>query len=639
MFRLSSHYGHVAVTFRICVFLFESPELFFSPFFLFSHGSEAFWKHLEESRIPETFESAKGGDVGLAIKACDEEIAFAQAYIQGLRARRNTLLSVVQFPSEILGDIFRFLLPVFKLHLPDVPCEDVDAKIAAGTRSLIAASHVCRRWRNVALEHSALWTLLWIQNPSCMREMLVRSKGAPLIIIQSRQPLRCIEFLTSRLFNEIQPKRLYLSPALNADMTTLWDKVLLRPAPHLETFEIVGRFYTSVMSIPDQLFRRCAPALKHLSLAGCFSCAALWSSAILRQLVSLTLDEGSNSTDEYSRVPLGVVLGALREMRQLEALFLTFPSLYLKSSPERPPYFPHCEQEHTPAQLPRLSSLSLFGGLTDITALARHLVVPRGAAIRYAVTLREDRVHDGLTEDIAQLLHPVIPPLSRLRTSELTLMSKSDCTLHVRCWDHTLPTDASSLENFCESRFAVSFRIRSLSRYYGPDPTVPRRIQKLVEILHMVSLCLPFDQVRDLRWASHPDLQKTYASDVAIDAYEPVYNELLNVFPNTKRLFFGDTSYCKGIIQVLVSDSTLLPHLSNIHFSPSQELAREQQRPFALSPAAEAMVLEHLRELATKLRRLAETRDIQTLELRGRLIRREDVHLFEGIAKELVWEL
>lgn len=192
--------------------------------------SGAFWEQLRKSRIPETLEDVEG-DVRLIIKACDDELAFAQAYIQEIGARRNALLSINQFPSEILGYIFRFLLPVLEPQPLGTLHRRYDERtIASGTRTLITASHVCQRWRDVALEHSALWTILWIGNTSWMHEMLIRSRGTPLIIMEPQQryvhrmyrgsllpkdsPDIGMNFLASRLFHEIQPKWLYLAPPM-----------------------------------------------------------------------------------------------------------------------------------------------------------------------------------------------------------------------------------------------------------------------------------------------------------------------------------------------------------------------------------------------------------------------------------------
>lgn len=648
----------------------------------FNRDSETFWKQLKDSRIPETLKDVGGGDVRLTVKACDDEIAFAHAYIQEISARRNALLPVIQFPSEILGSIFRFLLPALKLQPPDSSHDDTAAQVDAGTRSLIAASHVCQRWRDVALEHSELWTILWIKNTPWMHEMISRSRGMPLTVMQPLGPwphsdmfmgytpanmaapgkssTYNIDFLIPRLFHTIQPKHLSLYPQyMSALTTTLWSNVLLRPAPVVETLQIVGGLphsHAGVMPIPAQFLGRCAPALKHLSLVGPFSFEALWPSPILRGLVSLTLVvHHMNGVDSNCRVPLQVVLDALQEMHQLETLSLTFPSLYTRSLPGTPTYFSNYEQEYPSMQLPRLSSLILSGGLTEIAALTPCLIISQRATIRCEVILREDEIPQKVREYASKIIHPTIP-FSAMKTSEITFVNSVDCTLHIRYWDHTLPTRASAPENLGDPRVALSFSIPwppppahqqhgmagllfHQHPHQGADTIVERQqTQKLVQVLDAVSVFTPFSQVHDLRWGSHPDSQK-YGGDLLI-INESSYAEILRHVSQTKRLFFTDTHRCSDMITAMTSNSALLPHLTSIHFastSSREQVLKEQRR--VPPPVEDTRVQEALQDLATKLRRLAETRNIQTLEWRGGLIRQKYTPLFEGIAKELVWEL
>lgn len=641
--------------------------------------SETFWNFLKASRIPETLGDG-GGDVRLTLKACDDEIAFAHAYIQDLSARRNALLSVIRFPSEILASIFRFLLPVVELQLSDAShaYDDNAMEVGACTRSLIAASHVCRRWRDVALEHSTLWSIIWIDNTPWMHEMLSRSSGAPLTVIQpghwphseggwatvpvfannTKNSTDNVDFLVSRLFQTIQPKHLSLHPSyMSTSTTTLWNSVLLRPAPLVETLQIVGGLpYTnaSITSVSAQFLGRCAPALKHLSLIGPFSFDALWPSPTLRGLISLTLVvQQMNGEDSNSRISFRVVLDALQEMRHLEALSLTFPSLYTRLPPGTPPYFLNHEQEHSSVQLPRLSSLILSGGLTEIAALTSRLDIPQRATIQTDVILREDEVPEKVVECASKLIHPIIP-LSVMKTLEITVANNIDCTLYIRCWDHTLPAHAYAPEHLDNPQAALRFSIpwpnNALNVQGIPPPGMflhphpysgeveRQQTRKLVEVLHAVSVFVSCFQVHDLRWGGHPNTHTFGCGPLTID--ESSYARALDHFPETRRLFFGDIHSCSDLIMAMASNNNILPHLTSIHFtsnfSREQALSEEERVP---SPPEENRVQNNLQDLAAKLRRLAETRKIQTLEWRGGIIRQKYTPLFEGIAEELIWKL
>lgn len=492
-----------------------------------------------------------------------------------------------------------------------------------------------------------------------MHEMLIRSRGTPLIIMEPQQHYRGLllpedspnigmNFLASRLFHEIQPKWLYLAPPCDSDasVATLWDEVLVRPAPNLETLEILGSHHPScpgVMHIPSELLGRCAPVLKHLSLAGIFSYEALWTSPILHQLVSLTLDvHYMNGADMDSSIPLQAVLNALQEMQQLENLSITFPSLRIKSPLKNSPYLVHHEHDHSLVQLPRLSSLYLSGILIEISSLTAHLIIPRNATVRYTAFLPEDDVDAGLTGNIARLLHPTLP-LSSLRTSEVTLVNSYDRTLQLQCWDHTLPAHSSAMEDLGRPRIALEFWLSSppLEQLpQAPDPAATHQAQKLLEIFRAVSSIIPFDQIHDLHW-DNPDKNSRNLGSTEISIDEPVLTEVLSNFGQAKRLFFTDTLHCPDMISATASNPVLLPHLANIHFAStlSRELLVQGRAAHAGWPGEEARVRDLLQELASGLRRLTETRDIQTLEWSGGLLPEEHIPLFEGIAKHLVCEL
>ncbi|KAI0046745.1 hypothetical protein FA95DRAFT_1606637 [Auriscalpium vulgare] len=91
-----------------------------------------------------------------AIKAAKEAIRKAYAVDDeavsavrlALRQKRNSLLPVARVPPEILRTIFTV-------------CSDIDhprIKKWDFHFGWLAVTHVCRRWRNIALEQSGLWT-------------------------------------------------------------------------------------------------------------------------------------------------------------------------------------------------------------------------------------------------------------------------------------------------------------------------------------------------------------------------------------------------------------------------------------------------------------------------------------------------
>lgn len=100
--------------------------------------------------------------------------AARQEYLQ-LASSLNDLRPAVRVPPELLVEIFKHCAGFFTK--PD------DDAVISVSLDWIWATHVCRRWRRVALETPMLWTNLPIvQRPSYVRAFLARSGSLPLRI-------------------------------------------------------------------------------------------------------------------------------------------------------------------------------------------------------------------------------------------------------------------------------------------------------------------------------------------------------------------------------------------------------------------------------------------------------------------------
>ncbi|KAF5314484.1 hypothetical protein D9619_011763 [Psilocybe cf. subviscida] len=104
-----------------------------------------------------------------------QEIQHCEHRILGLRSQLNMYASVARLPPEILLQIFAKLT------------EDggfVDSM------KCIPITHVCRRWRSLALDAPALWTNLSSENLLWTTAMLERSKSAPLTVLMDEMSHR-----------------------------------------------------------------------------------------------------------------------------------------------------------------------------------------------------------------------------------------------------------------------------------------------------------------------------------------------------------------------------------------------------------------------------------------------------------------
>jgi len=104
----------------------------------------------------------------------DSEVQRLNDLICSLKSRRNSLCPVSRLPPEVLSEVF--------LDLADqLQAQDrfkVDFK-------WVSVAHVCRLWRNIALQHGRLWGKVDMANPGRALECVDRSNGAPLAIRHS----------------------------------------------------------------------------------------------------------------------------------------------------------------------------------------------------------------------------------------------------------------------------------------------------------------------------------------------------------------------------------------------------------------------------------------------------------------------
>ncbi|KAI0047443.1 hypothetical protein FA95DRAFT_1471724, partial [Auriscalpium vulgare] len=91
---------------------------------------------------------------------------------QAMRSHHSDLLPLARIPPEIL-----YLILLFHSEF-DPPIDDSDDSACLGW---IRATHVCRRWRHVALAYNSLWTHISSElGPYWTDTFLERSKPLPV---------------------------------------------------------------------------------------------------------------------------------------------------------------------------------------------------------------------------------------------------------------------------------------------------------------------------------------------------------------------------------------------------------------------------------------------------------------------------
>ncbi|KZV67589.1 hypothetical protein PENSPDRAFT_653976 [Peniophora sp. CONT] len=117
------------------------------------------------------------------LQAWDGELQEIYALYIAAKGIRNSYCIGSSLPVEILSAIIEYLVPI--------------APIANGSRIVngqinpgwLTATHVCRTWRSVAIQHKALWARITVVHPSLWQLFIERSGNLPLIVSCDSQAL------------------------------------------------------------------------------------------------------------------------------------------------------------------------------------------------------------------------------------------------------------------------------------------------------------------------------------------------------------------------------------------------------------------------------------------------------------------
>ncbi|KAL7285982.1 hypothetical protein ACG7TL_001097 [Trametes sanguinea] len=100
-----------------------------------------------------------------------------------IKERLNMWAAASQLPPEVLLHIFKFAV-----HAPEdgadggLSLKHRSSRVVASTRALHSLTHVCKWWRDVALNSSTLWTRIDNHKPAQLDAFLARSRSAPISV-------------------------------------------------------------------------------------------------------------------------------------------------------------------------------------------------------------------------------------------------------------------------------------------------------------------------------------------------------------------------------------------------------------------------------------------------------------------------
>ena len=307
-------------------------------------------------------------------QAIDDELESLQKTALTLKRRRNGLAPISRLPPETLAIVFLFLaLPRDCMR---IMLSDKQAFLA-----WLCASHVCHRWREIALNQPRFWSRIDFTKLTLAgaTEVLSRSKMAPLELEANLSYVQWGGDRVDAFGKQLSSHASHISrlniTANSANLKTIIDHLFSSPAPALESLSFIlvddKRIITpSKPAIPYGFFDGTTPRLSHLLLD---HCGINWSSLLFKSLRVLELYQ-------HARPSLEEWLDAMEQMSQLETLIVSHatPRALVLGTPILEPtrIITH----------PSLTKLHLTATASDCTFALSHLILPALVSFRVDAT-------------------------------------------------------------------------------------------------------------------------------------------------------------------------------------------------------------------------------------------------------------
>jgi hypothetical protein len=282
-------------------------------------------------------------------QAIIDEINSLEESTRALKSRRNTLAPISRLPLEILATIFAFLSASAwnekAVHL-----------------EWIRVAHVCRRWREAALDHPRFWSHINFTKLTSagMAEILARAKMAPLHLEAD------VGIWTARVEDFARQLEAHLSHTRDLSLSGYFETALARLSSSAPTLESLSLSHNSPMFpaiIPDNLLNRTAPNLTNLKLE---NCDISWRSSLLKGLRNLQI----HNVPTKARPELEDWLNALNEMPKLKTLSLQ------SATPRAPLASPLISEPSRTITLPSLTHFHIRAFAKDCALALAHLLLP-----------------------------------------------------------------------------------------------------------------------------------------------------------------------------------------------------------------------------------------------------------------------
>jgi hypothetical protein len=280
----------------------------------------------------------------------------------------HSLVPISRLPDSLLTDIFILVRDIEYSSSSSPPC--------------LRISHVCRAWRDAAVQCALLWTNILFRPPEWTALMLHRARTAPLTVK--------VYIYDLDIANDAFLKSLRL--ALSHIRHIRYLSITLCVTFYYQLGDLLSPLKSGSPDILEELRLSCtprcpshfnppfkiAPKLRRSELIRCFTDWKVFYS--VGDLTSLVLKDIHVS----SRPSIENILSVLQSMNKLETLVLThaLPELPKRVRTLPPP------QDIVPVRLEHLLHFSLSAFVLDCANLMRYFVMPRCRHVRLETEAR-----------------------------------------------------------------------------------------------------------------------------------------------------------------------------------------------------------------------------------------------------------
>ncbi|OAX44072.1 hypothetical protein K503DRAFT_582097 [Rhizopogon vinicolor AM-OR11-026] len=163
----------------------------------------------------------------MTLPASLDDVTPRTESIRALRSRKDSLACIPCLPPEILAAVFKHIVEDIKSH---------SSAYRPPPRAIV--THVCRHWRQVALECQSLCAIINLTSAYWIRVFLERSKKTALVVTRNASTLPRDSF--EQVLSQLPRIKVLQLQSYPSDADRALNYLSLQPAPLLQNFQVHG---------------------------------------------------------------------------------------------------------------------------------------------------------------------------------------------------------------------------------------------------------------------------------------------------------------------------------------------------------------------------------------------------------------